>query len=246
MLVFTALAGCSDLFSPNAKSRLNENRDKWHQWGSTTYTFTLSQSCFCAITGPVRVAVSNGVVVTATQISTGQAVDIRFVSTIESLFDFIERGIANHSAVLKQIAADPARITAVDLNAAHVALCRLKLAAARHLDTHADFYRLFGEAGSPANVSVYEDVLRPHLDHMTRAYRDSRDWRGRRRICVRYPSCSSLHHLGRETVLHLNCRRPVRLPRHRLVLHQSTADEESRLLQRRLRIGCWSSMPTST
>ena len=108
MLVFTALAGCSDLFSPNATSRLNENRDKWHQWGSTTYTFTLSQSCFCAITGPVRVVVSNGVVVTATQISSGQAVDIRFVSTIESLFDFIERGIANHSAVL-DVTYDPAR-----------------------------------------------------------------------------------------------------------------------------------------
>ena len=56
----------------------------------------------------MRVVVSNGVVVTATQISSGQAVDIRFVSTIESLFDFIERGIANHSAVL-DVTYDPAR-----------------------------------------------------------------------------------------------------------------------------------------
>jgi hypothetical protein len=47
-------------------------------------------------------------VVTATQISNGQAVDKRFVSTIESLFDFIERGIANHSAVL-DVTYDPGR-----------------------------------------------------------------------------------------------------------------------------------------
>src|SRR5262245_5902151 len=35
--------------------------------------------------------------------------------------------------VLSYLVADPARITAVDLNRAHVALNRLKLAAARHL-----------------------------------------------------------------------------------------------------------------
>ena len=108
LLVFSALAGCSDLFSPSAKSRLDENRDKWRAQGLTTYTFTLSQFCFCGINGPVRVFVSNGAVINATQISNGQALDTRFASSIESLFDFIERGIAKHSVVL-EVTYDPAR-----------------------------------------------------------------------------------------------------------------------------------------
>ena len=107
MLVFAALAGCSDLFSPSSKSRLNENRDKWRAQGLTSYAFTLRQACFCAINGPVRVVVINGTVFSATQISNGQALDTRFVSTIESLFDFIERAIANHYAVL-DVTYDPA------------------------------------------------------------------------------------------------------------------------------------------
>ena len=37
--------------------------------------------------------------------------------------------------VLSYLMADPAAITAVDLNVAHIALNRLKLAAARHLPT---------------------------------------------------------------------------------------------------------------
>ncbi len=48
--------------------------------------------------------------------------------------------------VLSYLVADPARITAVDLNSAHVALTRLKLASARHLESHAQFYALFGDA----------------------------------------------------------------------------------------------------
>ena len=108
LLLYSALAGCSDLFSPSSKSRLDENRDRWRAQGLNAYTFTLSQFCFCAINGPVRVFVSNGAVISATQISNGQALDTRFVSSIESLFDFIERGIARHSAVL-DVTYDPAR-----------------------------------------------------------------------------------------------------------------------------------------
>ena len=84
--------------------------------------------------------------------------------------------------VISYLLADPARITAVDLNNAHVALCRLKLAAARHLETHAEFHRMFGVANDTANVATYDTALRPHLDHMTRTYWDSVTWLGRRRI----------------------------------------------------------------
>src|SRR6266852_7198169 len=57
--------------------------------------------------------------------------------------------------VLSYLTGDPNRITAVDLARAHVALNRLKLAAARHLPTWQSFYRFFGEADTDANVAAY-------------------------------------------------------------------------------------------
>ena len=77
--------------------------------------------------------------------------------------------------VLSYLTADPARITAVDLNKAHVALNRLKLAAARHLPSWEEFYRFFGHADARRNVAAYWRFVAPHLDPETRAY-----WEGRR------------------------------------------------------------------
>ena len=48
--------------------------------------------------------------------------------------------------VLSYLTANPRAITAVDLNTAHIALNKLKLAAARHLPDHDSFHRFFGEA----------------------------------------------------------------------------------------------------
>ena len=88
--------------------------------------------------------------------------------------------------ILSYLIADPERITAVDLNSAHVALNRLKLTAARHLPTRDAFYRFFGEADEKANVDAYWRFLAPHLDAETRAYWERRDafcW-GARRITM--------------------------------------------------------------
>ncbi len=84
--------------------------------------------------------------------------------------------------VLSYLVAGPASITAIDLNAHHVALNRLKLAAAVHLPDHESFFRFFGQADSRANVAAYDLHLRDRLDPATRAYWDRRDWAGRRRI----------------------------------------------------------------
>ncbi|MBN8819904.1 MAG: DUF3419 family protein [Sphingomonas sp.] len=84
--------------------------------------------------------------------------------------------------VLSYLTADPARITAVDLNTAHIALNRLKQVAAQHLPDYAQFRRFFAEADSPANVSAYKAHLRPHLDETSRRYWEGRDLVGRRRI----------------------------------------------------------------
>ena len=84
--------------------------------------------------------------------------------------------------MMSYLTANPAHITAVDLNHAHVALCRLKLAAAANLPSHADFHRFFARADDPANVELYGRYLRHKLDETTRRYWDSRDATGRRRI----------------------------------------------------------------
>ena len=84
--------------------------------------------------------------------------------------------------VMAYLTRSPASIDAVDLNASHVALNRLKLAAVRHLPAHADFLRFFGGSGDKVNSIAYERFVAPHLDASSRRHWEGRDWRGRRRI----------------------------------------------------------------
>ena len=84
--------------------------------------------------------------------------------------------------VLSYLTADPAAITAVDLNTAHVAYNRLKIAAAKYLPDYAAFYRFFGEADQSANLAAYKQFIRPHLDETSRRYWEGRDIVGRKRI----------------------------------------------------------------
>ena len=84
--------------------------------------------------------------------------------------------------VLSYLTADPARITAVDLNTAHIALNRLKLAAARTLPDHEAFHRFFAKADCKENVAAYRSFVAPALDDATRRYWEGRDFIGRRRI----------------------------------------------------------------
>ncbi len=84
--------------------------------------------------------------------------------------------------VLSYLTANPARITAVDLSHAHVALVKLKLAGLRHLPGWDHYYRFFGEADDRQNIRDYKTYLRPNLDTTTRAYWESRRFTGRRRV----------------------------------------------------------------
>ncbi|WP_019903291.1 DUF3419 family protein [Methylobacterium sp. 77] len=83
---------------------------------------------------------------------------------------------------LSYLTANPGRISAVDLNGAHVALGHLKLAALEHLPDHAGFFGFFGRPSRPENVTAYDDIIRPHLDPASRAYWEARRLDGRRRI----------------------------------------------------------------
>jgi S-adenosylmethionine-diacylglycerol 3-amino-3-carboxypropyl transferase len=84
--------------------------------------------------------------------------------------------------VLSYLTADPARITAVDLNGAHIALNRLKLCALKNLPDYEAFFSFFGWADSKTNVAAYRTHLRALLDPDSRAYWDGRGVGGRRRI----------------------------------------------------------------
>lgn len=84
--------------------------------------------------------------------------------------------------VMSYLTAAPVKITAVDLNPAHVALNNLKYAALRHFPNYQTFHKFFAEADARDNVRDYETYIRPHLDETSRKYWDSRNLIGRRRI----------------------------------------------------------------
>lgn len=83
---------------------------------------------------------------------------------------------------LSYLTAGPESVTAVDLNHAHVALGRLKIAAIKHLPNYERFHRFFAHADHKENAEVYRTMIAPHLDLVSRAYWEKRDIRGRRRI----------------------------------------------------------------
>lgn len=87
--------------------------------------------------------------------------------------------------VMSYLAAGPASITAVDLSPAHVALLKLKLAAAQYLPDHAAFYDMFGRANLGANVAAFDRLLAPHLDATTLRYWNERTPTGQRKQIFR-------------------------------------------------------------
>jgi S-adenosylmethionine-diacylglycerol 3-amino-3-carboxypropyl transferase len=74
---------------------------------------------------------------------------------------------------LAYLADDPAAIELVDLNPAHVALTRLKIAAVQHLPDHEALLRFLGRADDAANPDLYRRHIAPNLDAETRAFWES-------------------------------------------------------------------------
>ncbi len=82
--------------------------------------------------------------------------------------------------ILNYLVHRPKRIVAVDLNANHMALTRLKLAAIKHLPDYETFYNFFGHGKHPDNIANYNRYLRDNLDPLTRSFWESSDWPGRK------------------------------------------------------------------
>ncbi|MGE0008607.1 MAG: DUF3419 family protein [Parvibaculaceae bacterium] len=83
---------------------------------------------------------------------------------------------------LSYMSASPHSLVAVDLNPAHIALTKLKIAAALHLPAYEPFRRFFADADSHANTAAYRAWIKPHLDPATERYWDGATLGGRRRI----------------------------------------------------------------
>jgi S-adenosylmethionine-diacylglycerol 3-amino-3-carboxypropyl transferase len=84
--------------------------------------------------------------------------------------------------ILNYLVADPAAIDAVDLNPAHIALTRLKLAAMQHLPGYEAFFQFFGVAKNKENVDLYWSHLAGQLDPATRKFWEHRSLLGKPRI----------------------------------------------------------------
>lgn len=84
--------------------------------------------------------------------------------------------------VASYLVAQPEQITAVDLNATHIALNKLKLEAIQRLPDYKSLRRFFANAADPVNIEAYDRFLAPHLDAQTTSYWASRDLLGRRTI----------------------------------------------------------------
>lgn len=83
--------------------------------------------------------------------------------------------------VMNYLTEDPKAVIAVDLNPAHIALTRLKLAAIRHLPDYETFFKFFGHADEKENTKNYDLYLRDRLDEGTRKFWEARTpLRGRR------------------------------------------------------------------
>ena len=92
-LTLIACLACSD--STSAEDELTAARTRWAQEGPRTYVMVLFRSCECTpeMTGPVRVTVANGNILSRRYTENGTIVSASMSTAfpdVEGLFDFIE------------------------------------------------------------------------------------------------------------------------------------------------------------
>ena len=74
---------------------------------------------------------------------------------------------------LNYLLADPAAVTAVDLNRHHIYLLDLKLTAIRHLPDHESFFAFFGAGRGKNTGSDFLRYIAPNLSHDARRFWES-------------------------------------------------------------------------
>ena len=96
-----ALAGCA--LAPPAhleqeERDLNRHRVLWNEQGLRDYTFDARRICFCGVeaTGPMRVVVRGGEVMSVTRVENGEQVAVNFAGlwpSIEGIFAVVQDAI---------------------------------------------------------------------------------------------------------------------------------------------------------
>ncbi len=72
--------------------------------------------------------------------------------------------------VMNYLTESPSKVKAIDLNPAHVALTRLKIAAIKHLPDYESFFAFFGHADEKKNIENYDRYIAPHLDAFSKKH----------------------------------------------------------------------------
>jgi hypothetical protein len=112
--------GCSSPLDNNEVLALAQARQRWASRGFDDYTFETRHGCFCPpeITGPVRITVRQGTILSVTLLETGALLppaDLVHWYTIEQLFARIpataqQDGVADVGVVYDQALGYPASI----------------------------------------------------------------------------------------------------------------------------------------
>ncbi|MCC6598138.1 MAG: DUF3419 family protein [Alphaproteobacteria bacterium] len=83
--------------------------------------------------------------------------------------------------VMNYLTESPERVQAIDLNPAHVALARLKIAAVKYLPNYESFFLFFGHADDKVNIINYNKYIAPNLDKFSKDYWEGHSlFRGKR------------------------------------------------------------------
>ena len=135
--------------------------------------------------------------------------------------------------VMNYLTANPGSVTAVDLNPAHVALTKLKLAAVNGMPDYDTYFKMFGEADTPINAQNYDTYLKDKVDPVTREYWDSKTPTLGRRINYFTKNIYRFGLLGRfigsvHMLAHLYGKDP------RVLLNARTHEEQVRLFNEHL------------
>lgn len=90
-----ALSAC-DTLGP-VRSDLERARIRWEATGPSDYSYAIRRLCFCAYTGPARVTVENGVVVSVVPLGDEEPpfeLDAELFPGVDGLFDILEDAVA--------------------------------------------------------------------------------------------------------------------------------------------------------
>lgn len=133
--------------------------------------------------------------------------------------------------VMNYLTESPAAVRAIDLNPAHVALTRLKIAAAKHLPDYESFFLFFGHADDKRNIQNYDKYIAPHLDAFSRKYWEGKTLFAGRRINYFTKNLYQFGLLGRFiTFVHILAKIYGENPRE--ILQAQTMEQQKEIFER--------------